>query len=166
MFTNKVLKVLLFVTTIVVIPLQLVTTFVLGLLVSLTFGLLLIPISVIWVVVFLGPLFCGSWLGHRFPLFREVIGILLLPVAVLANAYAAMMPSMGEMENRATKLLTSSTWPFTWEFIQFQSGRIDLGDGSQEAEDLIETFERHVPPQDHLLWRTIDKLNERVPLDA
>lgn len=173
MFTNKVLRVLLFPTMIIVVPLQFVTTFVLGLLVNLTFGLLLIPISAIWLVVFFAPLFCGSWLGHRFPFLRNVIGILLLPIAVLANAYAAMMPSMGELENRATKLLTSETWPFTWEFVQFQRGKIELNPYpnpmSPEAWDLMEIFTRTGAwgaNGDPLRSRTIAKLMLRELLDS
>ena len=55
MITNKILHVLIAITAIIVIPTQIITTFVLGILVSITFGLLLIPFSIIWIVLFFIP---------------------------------------------------------------------------------------------------------------
>lgn len=56
MITNKIIHIVNTITAFIVIPVQLITTFVLGILVRLTFGLLLIPFSIIWIVLFLGPL--------------------------------------------------------------------------------------------------------------
>ena len=58
MITNKIIHIIISITGFIVIPVQMITTFVLGLFISIPFVgfLLLLPISLIWVVLFLGPL--------------------------------------------------------------------------------------------------------------
>ena len=56
MITNKIISIIISITALPILPVQIITTFVLGILVTLTFGLLLIPFTIIWVVLFLGPL--------------------------------------------------------------------------------------------------------------
>jgi hypothetical protein len=123
MFTNKTINILIAITSIVVIPLQLVTTFVLGLLVSLTFGLLLIPISLVWTVLFLWPLLGLSYLYERVPILGHVLGIIGVPFAVIGNTYVALMPSMGEWDSRFAKMVICQTFPYTWRFNELQMGR-------------------------------------------
>ena len=125
MITNRILNVILGIFAIVVFPCQLVTTLVLGLAVSFTFGLLLLPISLIWALL-LSPMVAISWLCNKVPALRDVFGIIFIPWAVFANTFVALMPSMGELENRASKLMLCGSWPFTWEFQQFLSRKLDL----------------------------------------
>ncbi len=61
MITNKIIDLLITITAFVTVPLQLITTFVLGILVRLTFGLLLFPFSLVWIVLFIGPLLGVSY---------------------------------------------------------------------------------------------------------
>jgi len=75
-----------------VIPVQLVTTFVLGILVSVTFGLLLFPMSLIWIVCFLGPLLGLSWVWEKAPFLRIPIAVVGIPLAFVGNIYACLMP--------------------------------------------------------------------------
>ena len=79
MITNKIIHIIIAVTAPICIPVQLVTCFVLGLLVSLTFGFLLIPISVIWVVLFLGPLLGLSYVYERIAILRPFISLYNTP---------------------------------------------------------------------------------------
>jgi len=123
MITNKIILIIIVITSIIVIPVQVVTTFVLGILVSLTFGLLLIPISFIWTVLFFGPLLGLSYAYERVAILRPFISIIGIPLAVLADTYVAIMPSMGEWESRNQKLILCQTFPYTWRFIQLQNGK-------------------------------------------
>ena len=50
MAANRMLNIVLTILAWVVLPLQIVTTFVLGVLVSISFGLLLLPIRLVWMV--------------------------------------------------------------------------------------------------------------------
>ena len=87
-----------------------ISTFVLGCLVSITFGLLLFPFSIIW-WPFLGFLLASSWLWDNIRISRP---LLLLPgvfVAELASAYSALIPSMGEWQSRGIKLAICESWP-------------------------------------------------------
>lgn len=126
MVTNKIIHIAIVITAFIVVPIQIVTTFVLGILVSLTFGLLLIPISFIWTVLFLGPLLGLSYVYERVAILRPFISIIGIPLAVIGDAYVALMPSMGEMDSRFTKLIICQTFPYTWKFLQFQKGKLNI----------------------------------------
>jgi len=115
---------LITVTAWVVVPIQVVSTFVLGCLVTVTFGVFLLPISFVWMVLFLGPLLGLSCSWDKVPLLRVPAAILGIPIAVLGDAYAAMMPSMGETGSRVTKLLVCQTWPFSQQFMAYASGKL------------------------------------------
>jgi len=163
---NRILNVVLTMLAWIVLPLSFVTTFVLGLLVSITFGLLLIPISIVWMILLLGPLLGLSWLCHKIPALRNLIGVLFLPWAVLADTFVCLMPSMGEFENRAAKLMLCNTWPFTWEFWQFWSGRLDLTSSeSPEAIVLSEVIAR-VSRRDALMQRVVRRIINGEELDS
>ena len=99
-----------------VIPIQIVTTFILGLLVSLTFGLLLYPLSLIWIVLFCGPLLGLSWLWEKVSFLRIPIAVLGIPLAFIGNIYVCLTPSMGELDSRVSKLLLTESWPFSLDF--------------------------------------------------
>lgn len=161
MVSNRILNAILTVLAWIVVPVQFVTTLVLGILVSLSFGLLLLPISLVWMVL-LFPMVGASWLCSRAEPLRNLIGLLGIPWAVVANTYACLMPSMGELESRAAKLLLANSWPFSWEFWQFQTGRLDIA--STHAEPLREVLTR-VSRNDSLMQRTIDRLARREQLD-
>ena len=121
MWAYRVLNVLLMLVAWLVIPIQLVTTFVLGILVSVTFGLLLLPMSLIWMALFLGPLLGLSWVWEKAPFLRVPIAVLGIPLAFVGNIYASLMPSMGELDSRVSKLFLSESWPYCldcWRLIK------------------------------------------------
>ena len=166
MVANRILNVVLTMLAWIVLPLSFVTTFVLGVLVSITFGLLLLPISLVWIILLLGPLLGLSWLCQKVPPFRNLVGVLFLPWAVLADTFVCLMPSMGELENRAAKLMLCNTWPFTWEFWQFWSGRLDLTSSeSPEAIALSEVITR-VSRRDALMQRVVTRIINGQELDS
>ena len=121
MLANRIINILTSLLSPVVIPIQLVTTFVGGCLVSFTFGLLLLPLSLVWVVVFMGPLLGMSWLWDRAPLLRLPVGVLGVPLAVLGGVYVSLVPSMGELDSRAVKLLVCWTWPFSLDYMRYRT---------------------------------------------
>ena len=121
MWAYRVLKVLLMLIAWFVIPIQHVTTFVLGILVSVTFGLLLLPMSFIWIALFLGPLLGLSWVWEKAPFLRIPTAVIGIPLAFVGNTYASLMPSMGELDSRISKLLLSESWPYSldcWRLIK------------------------------------------------
>lgn len=166
MVANRILNVVLTILAWIVLPLALVTTFVLGVLVSITFGLLLVPISLVWMILLLGPLLGLSWFCHKVPAFRNPVGVLFLPWAVLADTFVCLMPSMGELENRTAKLMLCATWPFTWEFWQFWSGRLDLTSSeSPEAIALKQVIAR-ISRRDALMQRVVMRIINGEELDS
>lgn len=136
--TNRIVDFILTVTAWIVVPIQIITTFVLGIFVTLTFGLLLLPLSLLWVVLFLYPLLGFSYLWERVPVARPLVSLIGIPLAIIANTYVCLIPSMGETDSRIVKLLYCQTFPYTWRFHQFHNHRrnIDLYD------DLNMVFQR------------------------
>jgi len=160
---NRILYVILTLLAWIVVPTQFITTLVLGILVSLSFGLLLLPISLVWIVLIF-PLIGTSWLCNRIEVLRNPIGLVGIPWAVVAIIYACLMPSMGELENRASKLMLAESWPFCWEYWQFWGGRLDIR--SSEAAALRAVLNRvSRNGNDVLKQRTVDRLSRREGLD-
>ncbi len=147
MWAYKVLKVLLVLFSWLVIPLTIVTSFVLGILVSVTFGLLLFPMSFIWIVFFLGPLLGLSWVWEKVPFLRVPVAILGIPLAFIGNTYASFIPSMGELDSRVSKLLLSESWPYSldcWRLITTKALPKSPGAGSFSL--ILNEVSRKNPP--------------------
>jgi hypothetical protein len=162
MIANRVLNIVLGLSAWIVVPVQLVTTLVLGILVSLSFGLLLLPMSLIWAVL-VGPLISASWVCHKIKVLRNPIGVLGIPLAVVADTYVSLMPSMGELESRASKLMLAESWPVCWEYWQFSTGRLAIL--SNEAE-VLRTVLDNVTSRNVLMKRTLDRLSRGEELDS
>ncbi|MBU2620767.1 MAG: hypothetical protein KKD92_00415 [Proteobacteria bacterium] len=161
MLANRILNVLIGVLAFLVVPLQLITTFVLGLLVSLSFGILLLPITLIW-VVFSFPMIGASWLTVKIGWLRTPIGLIGIPWAILADIFVSLMPSMGEMESRAAKLMLAESWPYSWECWRFQIGKLDLS--SPECAALREVIGR-ISRGNPLMERTVNRIASGEALD-
>lgn len=164
MITNRILNVVLTILSLVVLPVQLVTTLVLGVAVSVTFGLLLLPISLIWMLLYF-PMLGLSWLGNRVAPLRDVIGILFLPWPVVADVFVCLMPSMGELESRASKMMLCQSWPYTWEFSRFLTQKLDLESVDADAVALNEVLDR-IAHRDPIMQRVIMRVRAGEPLDA
>jgi hypothetical protein len=158
---NRILDFIITGLTWVVVPIQLVTTLVLGVLVTCSFGLLLMPLSLVWIILAF-PLVGASWFCSRIELLRNPVGFLGIPWAVVAHTYSCLVPSMGEFESRADKLLLTEAWPFCWEYWQFGRGRLDMW--SPEGEPLRAILER-ISRKDAVKQRTVDRLSRHEPLD-
>jgi hypothetical protein len=161
MLANRILNILLSITYILVIPVQFITTFVLGLLVTISFGILLFPISLIWILLSF-PMIGVSWLTSKIKWLRVPLGLLGIPWAFVANIFVALMPSMGELESRAAKLMLTCSWPYSWEFWQFQGGKTYLFDA--ENKQLEEIIDRRCR-MDPLMRRTITRITSGEALD-
>lgn len=140
MITNKIISILISI-TVIFIPIQGITTFILGLLVSLTCGLLLIPFSIVWVVLFLGPLLGLSYIYERVAILRPFISIIGIPLAVIGDTYVAFLPSMGELDSRYAKMIICQTFPYSWRFFQFQNNKLNIGKNDVLAKILREASE-------------------------
>ena len=138
MITNKIIDIILTITAWAVVPLQLITTFVLGILVNLTFGLLLWPFSLVWMVLFLSPLIGVSYVWERVPFTRLFVSMLGIPLAVIGDIYVSLIPSMGEMGSRIVKMLYCQTFPYTWRFHQFHNRQLNI----DSDDDLMIIFQR------------------------
>lgn len=161
MLANRILNVLLVITALLVVPVQLITTLVLGLLVFLSFGILLIPISLIWILLSF-PMIGASWLSAKIGWLRNPVGLLGIPWAIVANTFVALMPSMGEFESRAAKLMLTESWPYSWEYWMFLTGKANLCD--PENYSLREVIER-VSLRNPLMERTVDRIAAGEALD-
>lgn len=124
MRTQNVVTFLITLVAIPLLPIQIVCQLVLGLLVTLTFGLLLLPLSLIYILLFFGPLLGLSWLWLRAPLLRAPVALVGVPLAVIGSAYVALIPSMGEPESRITKLLLTDLWPYSLLYWKWDTGRL------------------------------------------
>jgi len=144
MLANKILHVILTIFSFIVVPVQAVTTFVLGILVSLTFGLLLLPLSFVWIIFFFGPLLGLSYVYERLPIFRPLISLVGVPLAVVGDIYVALIPSMGEMDSRWSKMLYCQTFPYTYEFHRVyttkQKVSQNLGEIFQRLDPVLKNF--------------------------
>lgn len=118
MIANIILNIILNILSIIVVPIMLLTTSILGLLVSITFGLLLFPLSLIWSVLFLFPLIGISYIYEKAPILRIPLAIIGIPIAIIGNTYASLIPSMGDMESRVTKFFITESFPFSWHLFQ------------------------------------------------
>jgi hypothetical protein len=149
--TNKILSALLSIVAIVVIPVQMVTTFILGLLVSVSFGALLFPISFIWMVLFYMPLIGLSYVYEHVSVLKLPVAIVGIPLALLADIYVALMPSMGEVDSRYQKMVVCQVFPYTWRLLQVQKQKIDIKKGDvlfRILEDIakLEPLKTHLKP--------------------
>ena len=113
--TNRILEIILGILSIVVIPVQAITTFLLGILISITFGLLLYPLNLVW-TIFMYPLVGLSYVYEKVPMLRILVAIIGIPIAVIANTYASLIPSMGDTGKRLSKLLLTESFPYSWHY--------------------------------------------------
>ena len=127
MLANRILNLITAILAWPTVPVQLVTTSVGGCLVSLTFGLLLIPLGIIWNVFFLWPLLGLSWAWDKVSLLRIPLAIVGIPLAAVGATYVALVPSMGDMGSRVMKLVLCETWPFSLDYWRSLRG-IDVPD--------------------------------------
>jgi hypothetical protein len=98
-----------------------------------------------------------SYIWERLSFTRPFASLLGIPLAVIADAYAAMMPSMGEMESRVSKILLCQTFPYTCRCWQFQVHGLKV----DSQDELYAVFQRC--SQDFLIR---DYLNSRFAEDA
>ena len=96
---------------------------------------------------------------------RNVIGIIFILRVVIANTFVALMPSMGELENRASKLMLSGSWPFTWEFWQFLSHNLDLDSYDEPAAVALNEVVERMSEHDPLMQRVLMRVATRQQLD-
>ena len=165
MIANRILNAILTATAILVIPFQIVSTLVLGFATTLTFGLLLIPLSVVWCLL-LSPMVTFSWICNRLPMLRDIIGIAFIPWVFITHTYVALIPSMGELESRASKLMLCASWPFTWEFWQFLSRDIDLNDHDDPNTVALNDIVTRIAARDPLMHQVLLRVAADPPLDA
>ena len=98
---------------ILVIP----TTMILALLVHLSFGMLLLIFSLVWLPVF-ALLLGSSWLWLKIPLLRPILLVPGLVIARIGFIYTSLVPDMGEKHQKAIKLALCDQWPITYRLLQ------------------------------------------------
>jgi hypothetical protein len=161
MIANRILDLIITILAWLVVPIQLVTTFVLGILVSCSFGILLLPISLVWAILIF-PLIGVSWLCRKNEVLRNLGGFIGIPWALVAHTYSCLVPSMGEFESRADKLMLAEAWPFCWEYWQFRNGRLDI---CSPKGQVLRTILERISRNDALKQRTVVRLSRREQLD-
>jgi hypothetical protein len=145
MFACRILSLLITVTSPILIPIQLATTGLGGCLVAVTFGLALLPMTAIWLAM-MGLLLGSSWLwkvaaraGALGLIIQIPLALIGVPLAFLSSTFAALMPSMGEMESRVAKLQMAGVWPFSihlWMIVKGAEEELDPSEIDQLARAL------------------------------
>ena len=119
MITNRFVEIIIGILSLITMPVAFITTLIIGAIVTITFGILLFPINLIWITLFYGPLLFLSYIYEKVPILRLIISIIGIPVAVLGYEFSALMPSMGEKESRVSKLLFCTSFPYSWNLFYF-----------------------------------------------
>jgi hypothetical protein len=146
MRTNKILQTLNLFFSFLITPVAFVTTFVLSILSALTLNLLLIPVSLVWAVLFWFPLLGLYYVWERVKLVRFLISIVGIPLAFVANVFVSLIPPMGDKKGRVNKLIYTEMFPFTYSF--FSELRNDTGgyiNYYKELKDIQFQLSRHNP---------------------
>ena len=94
------------------LPVQLITTFVGGVLIALTFGIFALMVTILWLPV-LAVLLGTSWLWLNAPPLRVLLFLPGIAIAMLAHAYVALMPEI-ERDAKYYKLSLAGEWPLSW----------------------------------------------------
>lgn len=123
MNTNRILLIFFLVLTPIIFPIQIVTTFLIGALVTLTFNILLIPLSLVWTLFFYLPLLGLSLLFIRMPFLRPVSIIIGFPLSIAAYIFAALIPSMGDLYSRTSKVVYTESFPFNYLHFTYLTNR-------------------------------------------
>lgn len=137
MRTQRVLWLAIRILGIPLVPLQVVSHAVLGLLTVVTFGVLMFALGLIYLVAFLGPLLGLSWLWLHLPPLRLPAALVGVPWALMGNAFVALVPVVpDEVDSGTTKLLLTALWPYSLRYFQWDMSRLPVGD--EGARDLVE----------------------------
>jgi hypothetical protein len=98
--------------TMLLLPLEMVTTAVGGCLLALTFGLLTIPLTVIWLPLY-GLLLGTSWLWLKAWYLRPILMLPGVLVSFVAGAFVMLAPEP-ERAAKWAKLAFAQEWPLSW----------------------------------------------------
>ena len=120
---NGILRLAILLPSIVLVP---IFTLVLGLLVTISFGTLLMLFSAIW-LPFLGIILGSSWLWLKIPILRPILLIPSVIIAVVTFFYVSLIPDMGEKYQKVLKLGICDSWPYS-----YLVWRLNLKEGQPE----------------------------------
>lgn len=114
-------KVLFLPAGLLMIPLTLVLTNIIGLICAIPIvGLLaLFFLTVIWLCFYV-PLYALSLIQVIAPVLAPVISLLGSPIAYIGRFVVGLFPSMGERRAKAIKTSLLEAWPYTFEMSNFQ----------------------------------------------
>ena len=140
MITNNIIRTIKGLLGFVLIPFAAISTFVLGILVSLTFGLLLLPLSLVWSICCYLPLLGLSYVYENVKFLQPIAAIIGIPIAIVGEIFVSLIPSMGENDSKMAKLLSIGSFPFTYSISQFNNpNKIEyLTDKEGHYENLLE----------------------------
>ena len=112
------LRFILMIPTLILTP---ISTLVLGLAATITFGVPLYLLSIPWLVL-LGILLGTRWTWLNFPIVRPLLFIPGVIVTAVAYTYVSLVPAMGEKYQKALKLALCDSWPYS--FTVFRLSRL------------------------------------------
>ena len=121
MLTNNIIRIVTGLLSVVFIPIVPISTFFLGLLVTITFGQFLLLISLVWSIFFYFPLFGLSFVYENFKIIRPIAAIIGIPIAIVGEVFVSLMPSMGENDSKMAKWLSTTSFPFTYSILHFNN---------------------------------------------
>lgn len=148
MFSNKLIHFFTTLLTPIILPIQIVSTLVLGTLITLSFNLFLVPLNLIWSCLFYLLLFF-SYIYEKYPLTRFLVSLFGVPLAIITEIYVCLTPSMGDFNSRAGKMVFCYTFPFCWRYVQLIKGKINI-DKNDELNPILKEICKAAPLQKYL----------------
>ena len=121
MFTNNLVRIVTGITGIILIPVVPLSTFLLGLLVSISFGLVLYPICLLWSICFYFPLLGLSYVYENFKICKPLAAAIGVPFAVIGEVYVSLMPSGEDTDCKMARSLSANSFPFTYSITHFNN---------------------------------------------
>lgn len=78
--------------------------------------LILLACSLLWLIIATTAYLCS--LLSKIPVFGFILGIAGIPVVLVGELVLYLLPNMGEKESKEAKVLATSAFPFSSDFIQ------------------------------------------------
>lgn len=119
MWANTVLKVILFLPSLILTPISVVTTFVIGLTFLIPFWteIYIFLMTIIW-LPFSGYIMSTSWLYQKVFVLRPILAIISIPILVVLDSFLTLMANP-DRADKYNKALIIDSWPFSsWNDIK------------------------------------------------
>ena len=160
MLANRIIWLLTIPLSLILLPVSFVSNLVLELSVKVTFGLLLLPLQVVWMVLIGVPLLGTSLLWEKAPLLRPLLAIVGVPIALIGWALIHLLPSLGV--DKSGELIRCETWPFSFQFNRLATEPLGFYDPGPELWVVLKRLWRDTPLYRPYLSNYLTETGEKI----